>query len=177
MLEMSSECDDLNLEENLAKKPNEKYPLPDFSNRVRIFRFEPGVERVDLGKSSAYWLMPNGRRCISEFSVDRLGQVFETYIFSTIDIEPCDPKFLFQQVKAAHLSYKHDPDMKLAATQLFDDHENMFWALDVMIADRVQVYRQRLPFWRWFKTREIRITMWSLYDAYRTAQQKRLRFF
>jgi len=43
--------------------------------------------------------------------------------------------------------------MKLAATQIFDDHENKCWALDVRIVDRVQIYRQRPPFWQWFKTK------------------------
>lgn len=173
---MSEEFDDLDLEEDPENEPSEKYPMPDFSNKARIFRFEPGVERVDLGKSSGYWLMSDRRRCISEFSVDRLGQVFETYIFSTIDIGPCDPRFLFQQVKAAHSSYEHDPDMKLSATHVLDDHGNEFWALDVRIADRIQVYRKRQPFWQWFKTRDIRIVNWSLFQSYRTAQKYKTPF-
>ncbi len=173
---MTDEFEDLDLEEDPDKEPNERYPIADFSDKLRAFRFEPGIERVDLGKSSGYWLMPNRRRCISEFSVDRLGQIFETYIFSTIDIGQCDPRFLFQQVKAAHCTYEHDPDMKLSATQVLDDHKNEFWALDVRIADRIQIYRKRQPFWKWFNTREIRIVMWSLFQSYRTAQKHKTPF-
>lgn len=162
-----------NVEDGSETMPNERYPMPDFSNKRRIFRFKDGIERVDLGKSSGYWLMYDGRRCISEFNVDRLGQVFETYIFSTIDIATCHPRILFQQVKAAHTSYEHDTDMKLSAKQIHDDHDTAFWALDVRIADRVHVYRKRQPFWKWFKTREIRITMWSLFQSYRNAQHNK----
>lgn len=173
---MNDEFDARGLKEGLSINWNEMYPMPDFSNKRRIFRFEDGIERVDLGKSSGYWLLPGGRRCISEFRVDRLGQVYETYIFSAIDIVPCDPQILFQHVKAAHTEYEHDPDMKLSATQILDDQDNAFWAVDARIADRTQLYRKRQPFWKWFKTREAPITMWSLYQTYRAAQKDKTPF-
>ncbi len=173
---MSDEFDDLDLEEDPDNEPNEKYPLADFSNKSRVFRFEPGVDRVDLGKSSAYWLMANRRRCTSECSVDRDGQIFETYFFSTLDMAQCDPRMFFQQVKAAHQKYEHVPDMQLSASIVSDDHDNEFWALDVRIADRQQLHRKRQPVWYWFKTRQIRITMWSLYQSYQMAQKNKTPF-
>lgn len=167
---MEDEFDDLDLGEDPDDEPNEKYPLANFSKKTRKFRFEPGVERVDLGQMySGYYLMPNGRRCISEHSVDRSGQIFETYFFSPLELEQCAPRILFQQVKAGHGSYEHDPNIKLSLNTVQDSNENEFFALGVLIADRYQLFRKRPPVW-WPFHQRIPIHMWSLYQTHRQAQ-------
>ena len=170
---MDEEFDDPDLAEDPSKEPNEKYPIADFSNKARQFRFEPGVERVDLGRmGSGYYLMPGRRRCISEFSVDRSGQIFVTYFFSTIDLGQCDPRILFQNVKAGHINYEHDPDIKFTVDTIRDDAGNEFFALDVLIADRNRQYRQRAPAWWPYGSKRIPIQMWSLYQSHRKAQNE-----
>lgn len=174
---MGDDFDDMDLQEDPAREPNEKYPLADFSNKIRNFRFEPGVDRVDLGQmGSGYYLMPNRRRCISEHSVDRLGQIFETYFFSTRDLGRCNPRILFQHVKAGHLNYEHDPDIKMSVDTVRDDNGNEFFALDVLIANRYQLFRKRPPAWWPFHHRRIPIQMWSLYQMHRQAQIERKPF-
>ena len=168
---MNDEFDDLNLEEGPSNERNEKYPIADFSNKARQFRFEPGIDRVDLGRmGSGYYLMPGGRRCISEHSVDRSGQIFVTYFFSTIDLGQADARILFQHVKAGHIDYEHDPDLKISLRTVDDDNENEFFALDVLIADRYRHYRRGAPAWWPYGSQRIPIQMWSLYQFHRKAQ-------
>lgn len=174
---MHDEFDDLDLEEHPEDEPNEKYPIADFSKKARNFRFEPGVNRVGLGQmGSGYYLMPNGRRCISEHSVDRAGQIFQTYFFSTIDMGQCDPRIMFEHVKAGHINYEHDPDIKMSVDVVEDDNGNEFFALDVLIADRYQFYRKRPPAWWPFGKQRIPIQMWSLFQTHRQAQVERKPF-
>lgn len=173
---MDDEFDDLDLEEDPDNEPDEKYPQPNFSNKTRKFRFEPGVDRVDLGQMfSGYYLMPNRRRCISEHNVDRSGQIFETYFFSTLDLERCDPRILFQHVKAGHRHYDHDPDIKISLNTVQDCTGHEFFALAVLIADRYQLFRKRPPVW-WPFQKRIPVHMWSLYQTHRKAQRERKPF-
>lgn len=154
----------------------EDYPLAVFSSKKRYFRFETGVDRVDLGCCSGYWTMAGGRRCISEHSVDRAGQIFETYFFSNEGITDQGPKALFEAVKSAHRAYEHDPDIAVSARTVADDEGRSFWALDVLIADHDRVYRVRQPFWQAYFRKDIPISMWSLYQTYGKAQRSQIPF-
>lgn len=174
---MRDDLDDIDLEEYPEDEPDERYPIAEFKNKTRLFQFGPGVDRVDLGGMiSGYYLMPGRRRCISECSVDRSGQIFETYFFSTLNLNPCDPRLMFQHVKAGHLSYDHDPEIKLDLTKVEDDNGHSFWALDALIADRNRRYRKRLPVWWPYHRSDIHMNMWELYQAHRKAQIENIEF-
>lgn len=153
-----------------------KYPIAKFSANSRVYKFCEGVEQVDLGRSSAYWVMQDQRPCISEHSVDRSGQIFETYFFSNQGMTDNSDVDLFAAVKAAHKTYTHDLDIEYSARTVTDDHQHTFWSLSVKIADNQRLYRDRKPFWKWYETPEPGISLWSLYQTYCKAQRKQIPF-
>ena len=153
------------------------FPMPDFSIKRRVFRFEATNTRVDTGRCSAYWTMADGRKCISEYTVDRQGNLYETYFFSSEGIEALSPKRLFERVKDSHLSYEHDPDIELIAKMILDSAGQNMWSVDVCIAKEAQLLRTRPPYFLFYHKPNIPIVpTWSLICAYREAQNKSVPF-
>lgn len=144
--------------------------LPNFDKKSRSFRFNDGDERVDLGRCSAYWTMVDGRPMISEHTTDRDGNIVETYFFAKNGLEDQSPDTLFSSVKAAHKSYEHDPSIEFSAFTTVDDNDMALWAVDVLIANKRHVIRERPPFFKFYGDWQLPLTPWPVLQDYRQAQ-------
>ncbi|MDA8584827.1 hypothetical protein N9L47_01005 [Rhodobacteraceae bacterium] len=152
-------------------------PIADFSNKKRVFKFCGGNTHVDLGRCSGYWTMPDGRRCVSETSIDRSGRIFETYFFALQGLENKSAQDLFELVKAAHLNYEHVSDIGLSTHIVADRTGTRFHALVVCIADAQNLFRMRPPTFRFYYSPDIPLGMrWTALDQYRQCQVAKLPF-
>lgn len=153
------------------------HPLPDFSTKPRIFQFKTGANRTDVGHCSGYWVLGDGRRCVSEITLDRSGRIFETFFFAKTGLEQMNPHQLFQQVKAAHLNYDHDPDLAYHASEMEDDHGEIFWAVDICIAEKARLIRKRKPFFEFYTKPDVPMSLrWPAMRDYFEAQQTQIQF-
>ena len=154
------------------------FPMADFSQKKRTFAFEDTIDRVDLGRCSAYWTMRDGRKCISETSEDRTRNIFETYFFAHQGMETLNADALFAEVKATHnTDYDHDQDIVYSASTVIDDHGRLFWAIDIRIAGATRTFRKRPPFFRFYGDWQIpTIYLWNVVTQYRQAQNVGVQF-
>lgn len=153
------------------------FPIADFSLKPRVFRFDSTHSRVDLGHCSGYWSMFDGRKCVSEHSADRFGNIYETYFFSSIGLEEQSSDVLFEQVKAAHTAYEHDPDISVTSTIVKDSLDQLCWAVDVCIASAARLFRKRPPHFQFYSLPTIPIApVWTIIERYRDAQQTSIPF-
>lgn len=153
------------------------HPLPDFSSKTRVFEFKPGVDRTDVGRCTGYWLLKDGRRCVSEISLDRAGHIFETYFFSKIGLEHLTEQQLFEQVKAAHLNYDHDPALTYCVSEVEDNCGEIFWVVEICIAEKTKLLRHRKPFFKFYARPDLPQSLrWPAMRGYFEAQQTQTPF-
>lgn len=152
-------------------------PMPDFSTKQRFFRYESDKSRIDLGCCSGYWVLPDGRHCISEHTADLFGNIFETYFFSSIGLEDLSVDALFEQVKAGHLHYEHVPDIAYTAAIINDSLGQPCWAVDVCIVSADKLLRKRPPHFLFYSEPRIPIgPIWQIISRYRSAQSAAIPF-
>ena len=153
------------------------FPIADFSRKPRVFRFDSTLSRVDLGHCSGYWSMCDGRKCISEHSADRFGNIYESYFFSSLRLEDRSSNELFEMVKAAHTAYEHDQDISVTSAIVKDSLDQPCWAIDVRIASATKLFRARPPHFQFYSLPTIPIApVWSLIKRYRVAQKASIPF-
>ncbi|MEQ8205922.1 MAG: hypothetical protein RIA65_07090 [Woeseia sp.] len=153
------------------------FPIADFSRKPRVFQFDGSRSRVDLGHCSGYWNLFDGRKCISEHSADRFGNIYETYFFSSAGLEDQSSDALFEHVKAAHTAYEHDPDISATSAIVIDSLDQSCWAIDVCIASATRLFRKRPPHFQFYGLPTIPIApVWGLIERYREAQKASIPF-
>ncbi|MFT5776995.1 hypothetical protein [Hyphomonas sp.] len=133
--------------------------------------------RVDVGCCTAYWTMQTGHSLVSEISVDRSGHIYETYFVSKRGLEGLTANALLDHVKAAHLNYDHDADIQISACVAEDRLGEIFCALDVCIADKSRLFRKRPPFYQFYQSTDIPLSLrWDAFKRFREAQETQVPF-
>ncbi|MEX6634795.1 hypothetical protein [Hyphococcus lacteus] len=110
-------------------------------------------------------------------TIDRSSNIFETYFFSKIGLENLTATQLFDMVKSGHLQYDHDDSIQFAVRSVKDDVGNIFWAVEVLIANSIKLIRKRPPFFEFYEGVDVpQAFRWSALKGYMDAQRNGIPF-